>query len=330
MLNRILESAAGDVDTIDVVGVNDWRRAVSGVFVPLQVRSENPDLFRGRIRSRILGGINISEVSASEQVAQRTAPLTGEKATLRYMLCLQLEGTGIVMQDNREAVLKPGDISVYDMDRPYSLVFEDRFSCLAVMLPRELLGVPPRMVAELTAARFAGDDGVARVVSPFLVSLGGNLTRLPREYGTRLVANAVDMVATVFLSQLGTSEREAPNSHRRDLLHEILAYIDNNLADPELNPARIAAAHFISTRHLYDIFSEQELTVAGWIRTRRLEQCKRDLSDQLRIEESIATIAARAGFLSPSHFSQAFRRSFGESASEFRSRTVGTSGQFRN
>ena len=58
-------------------------------------------------------------------------------------------------------------------------------------------------------------------------------------------------------------------------------YIEANLADPLLSPASIAAAHFISTRHLHNVFHEAGTTVAQWIRTRRLEGCRRELRDPL-------------------------------------------------
>lgn len=323
MSNRNTEPNPGGLDTVYAAGVNDWRTAVSALFVPLQVRSSSPDRLHGRIRTRILERVTVAEVSATEQVAQRTTPLEGERATGRYMLCLQLEGTGIVVQDNREAVLRPGDISLYDMDRPYSLVFEESFNCLAVMFPRELFFAPPSFVAEVMAHRIARDDGLARVVSPLLAGLADNLELLSGQHGSRLVHNAVDMVSTVLLGQLDSARDELANPRGTNPRSAILNYIENNLGSTDLSPSNIAKAHFISTRHLYHLFENQDMTIGEWIRFRRLEQCKRDLANPAYDGESIATIAARAGFTNPSHFSQCFRRSYGLSAREFRAQRSG-------
>ena len=61
----------------------------------------------------------------------------------------------------------------------------------------------------------------------------------------------------------------------------------------------IAAAHHISLRSLHQLFHDEGLTVAGWIRQRRLECCRRDLSDPALAARPVAAIAARWGFLEP-------------------------------
>ncbi|KAB2337046.1 helix-turn-helix transcriptional regulator, partial [Actinomadura rudentiformis] len=66
------------------------------------------------------------------------------------------------------------------------------------------------------------------------------------------------------------------------------------------------------------MFHAEGHTVAGWIRERRLEQCRRNLADPRLAARSIHAIAARWGFTSPAHFSQAFRTAYGLSPRQFR------------
>ncbi|MET8142711.1 helix-turn-helix transcriptional regulator [Sphaerisporangium sp. NPDC005288] len=84
----------------------------------------------------------------------------------------------------------------------------------------------------------------------------------------------------------------------------------------------IAAAHHISLRYLNKLFHAEGRTVAGWIRERRLEQCRRDLAEPLLAGYPINAIAARWGFTSPAHFSQAFRSAYGLSPRDFRWRST--------
>jgi AraC-like DNA-binding protein len=63
------------------------------------------------------------------------------------------------------------------------------------------------------------------------------------------------------------------------------------LDDPTLSPTVIAAAHHVAPRTLDRLFHEQELTVAGWIRHRRLERCRRDLTNPLLATRPIYAIA---------------------------------------
>ncbi|HWS50049.1 MAG TPA: helix-turn-helix domain-containing protein, partial [Microbacterium sp.] len=127
---------------------------------------------------------------------------------------------------------------------------------------------------------------------------------------------ALDLVTTVFTRELGLDELSA-DPHRA-LVQRIRGYIDRNLASTELGPAAIASAHFISTRHLHGLFQEQGMTVSTWIRTRRLEQCRRDLLDPMLADRPVAAIAARWGFVDAAHFSRAFKAAFSVSPSEYR------------
>jgi AraC-like DNA-binding protein len=98
----------------------------------------------------------------------------------------------------------------------------------------------------------------------------------------------------------------------------IHAFIDAQMEDPDLDPASIAAAVHISTRYLYKLFEGEGLTVAGWIRARRLERCRRDLLDPLLRHQTVSAIAARWGIADPARFSRQFRVAFGQTPSEYR------------
>ena len=65
-------------------------------------------------------------------------------------------------------------------------------------------------------------------------------------------------------------------------------------------------------------FHDEGLTVAGWIRRRRLEQCRRDLTDPALDARPVAAIAARWGFSSAADFSRSFRAAHGVPPAEYR------------
>lgn len=294
----------------------DFRSAVSQSFVPLQVASDSPDQFAGRIRMAELDDIHVSEVAAREHSVERTAELIAQGGDRRYFkLSLQLSGSGLLIQDNREAVLQPGDIAVYDTGRPYSMVFDDDFRMMVVMFPQTLLDLPADSVGQMTAVRFAHGHGLTGMIAPFLEQMANGIDLLSGPTGTRLAYNAIDLVSTMFASELGTLLE--PGGHR-ELASRIRSYIEQNLGDPQLDPATIAAAHFISTRHLHGVFREEGTTVSTWVRTRRLEHCRRDLCDPLLADRPIGAIAARWGFIDAAHFSRLFKATFGRSPSDVR------------
>ncbi|WP_018680393.1 helix-turn-helix domain-containing protein [Actinokineospora enzanensis] len=100
------------------------------------------------------------------------------------------------------------------------------------------------------------------------------------------------------------------------LLDRIHAFIDARLADPELTPARVAAANHVSTRQLYRLFEREGTTVARWIRDRRLERCRHDL---LTTDMSgVSAVGARWGIPDSSYFSRVFRQTYGRCPRDYR------------
>ena len=308
--------SADSVRRAEANSFGEWRTLVSDSFVPLEVRTDARD-FHGTLRSRVLDDLSIVEVTANGHQVLRTPSLIARSGRQYFKLNLQLSGSGILIQDNREATLRPGDLAVYDTNRPYTLAFERDFRTLVLMFPHDALDLPADAIAQLTAVRMAGDAGLGRMISPFMVQLAENLDALSGATGHRLAYNAVDLVATMFESELSIRRDPAPGA-RADLLTSIHRYIEAELGDPALSPAGIAAAHFISLRQLHNVFHAADTTVSGWIRSRRLEHCRRDLRDPILSPRSVGVIAARWGFIDAAHFSRIFRTAFGEPPSSYR------------
>ncbi|MDR6866216.1 AraC-like DNA-binding protein [Microbacterium resistens] len=307
---------AESVSTLIARSISEFRSAVSDSFVPLQVSADGPDRFRGVLRGASVDEVRVTDLRATSHVVERTPELIARGDRPYFKVSLMLAGTGLLIQDDREAVLSPGDLAVYDTERPYSLVFDQDFRTMVVMFPKHLLSLPPEMVGQLTAVRISGQEGLGGMVVPYLRQLAGNLDQLAGSTGARLAHSALDLVSTVFTRELGLDEASA-DPHRA-LIHRIRGYIDRNLASTDLGPSMIAAAHFISTRHLHGLFQEQGTTVSTWIRSRRLERCRRDLLDPMLADRSVAAIAARWGFVDAAHFSRAFKTAYGVSPSEYR------------
>ena len=294
---------------------NHWKHLVAESFVPLTARTDDVDGFRGQMRARVLDRMSIVEVTASSHEVHRTPALIAQAHERYFKLNLQLEGIGLLVQDNREAVLRPGDLAIYDTNRPYTLTFEEQARVMVVMFPCDALALPADYVGQLAAVRMDA-AGLSGIVGQFIRQLADNLQVLDGPSGSRLAVNALDLVSTMLHAEMDM----APDRMKPQALLAVSAreYIEANLADPGLSPASIAAAHFISTRHLHNVFHESGTTVASFIRTQRLDGARRDLRDPLHAAQPVGAIAARWGFLDAAHFSRTFRDAFGVSPSDWR------------
>ncbi len=97
-------------------------------------------------------------------------------------------------------------------------------------------------------------------------------------------------------------------------------YICRNLDHPELGPNLIANEFHISTRYLHLLFAEKGLSVCHYILDKRLEQCRRQLSKQNLVKDSITSIAYQWGFSDSAHFSKVFKKKYGITPKEYQNR----------
>jgi AraC-like DNA-binding protein len=198
------------------------------------------------------------------------------------------------------------------------MAFDGAFRMLVLVFPHKLLPLSQERIRQLTAVAVSGRHGTGALVSPFLLRLARHLDEYDPASAPRLADTALDLVMTSFAERLDCPSAVPADARHRALLLRIHAFIDARLDDPELDPASIAAAAHISTRYLHKLFEGEGLTVAGWIRARRLEHCRRDLLDPLLRHQTVSAIAARWGITDPARFSRQFRVAFGQPPSEYR------------
>ena len=131
----------------------------------------------------------------------------------------------------------------------------------------------------------------------------------------RLADNVLDLLCTTFDQYLRDAEL-VPDPRQR-LLMQVLRYVEDNLHDPGVSPAGIAASLHISTRYLHKLFEAEGTTACAWIRARRLENCRRDLADPALSGRPVSAVGAVGG-ARPSRFSRLFREAYQVSPREYR------------
>ncbi|MFD6061349.1 AraC-like ligand-binding domain-containing protein [Rhodococcus wratislaviensis] len=304
------------------VDLDAFRASVIESFVPLETTIDRGEDFQGYVRGASLGPVKVSEVVATAHTVRRTPRMIRASDPEFYKVGLQVRGYCLLTQDDREAALTPGDFAIYDTTRPYQLSFDDRFRMLVMMFPRELLRVPPNGIAELTARRISGRQGLGAMVSPFVKGLGDQVFDASPEVAVHLNDAVLDLLAAAFAEQLQITDSLSLETRHKALRFRVSAFIEEHLPDPGLDLTMVAAAHHISVRQLQKVFEADGTSVAGWIRERRLEQCRRDLVDPRHLHVPVAAVGSRWGFSDPAHFSRLFKAHFGVTPGSYRAAAI--------
>src|SRR5215204_194344 len=124
-----------------------WVETVSELFVPLECAPHPGTAFHGRLRAGSLGPVQLCGLEVSAHTMKRTPRLAANTRGDQYKLSLMLGGEALIVQDAREAMLRPGDFALYDCSRPYTFVTNDPFRMLVCVLPRDIIGFSPERVS---------------------------------------------------------------------------------------------------------------------------------------------------------------------------------------
>lgn len=285
---------------------------------PMQLLPDDVKTFRGQIRSVDLGVVQLSKVQCENAfVARRTRKLIAASSSKCLKVAMQLRGTCVLSQGGRQAALAPGDFAIYDTARPYEISGGASFHMEAVIFPRAALQLRQDLLEQLLIRPISGREGVGQLVSGYLRTLARQADDGLNSDSFHLADATLNLLAASFAEQLGDGIT-TPDDGKKALLLRIRTYIECRLGDPLLDIGSIAAAHHISVRMLHKLFESEDLTVAGWIRMRRLGHCRRDLADPTLAQRPVSSIAAKWGLTDPGYFSRLFKATYGLSPTDYR------------
>ncbi|MEV0190651.1 helix-turn-helix domain-containing protein [Kitasatospora purpeofusca] len=308
----------------DVEKAVHWGRAVSSALAPVEVVPLADGPFDGRLDSHRLGSLRVSTLEADATRLSRTPGLIARtpEAEAQVAVGIQVSGRAVLTQDGRRAEMAAGDLVLYDLGRPYSVDYPQRFRSHVFHLPHRLLGVPEAEIRRVTGYAVTSQESLGAVLLPFLDTLADAAPGYPPAVGDLLAGSVADLVVTL-VAELAGRPAAAPDEASAHLVRSVREHVDRRLGDPGLTPQSIADAHRISVRYLHRLFEGEGVTVGRLIQRRRLEECARELDRRGRTAPTVSAVAQRWGFVNPAHFSRAFRAAYGTSPREWRARRAG-------
>jgi AraC-like DNA-binding protein len=293
---------------------DEWRDALAANFNGLI-----PDLQRdvagaeGWLSAARLSDVGAFHVAGSSQVLRRSPAWARRLPSDLLKVCIQRAGSATIQQDDREVMLTPGGMAIYDIDRPYSIRLQGEWRCTVIAFPRTALMASEHFIDAMLCRPTQVADGPGSVLSPLVASAVSRA-----ESGAAAgVSDALMGRACLDLLKAALAERELPQGPDAVRL-QIEAYIRAHIAEADLSHGTVAAAHHMSERTLHRVFGESGQTVTEFIRAYRLDGTLNDLRSPASAGDAISRIAARWGFHDMPHFTRTFRARYGMSPSEAR------------
>lgn len=302
--------STGDVETRHALAY--WVDAVCKSFIEIDIDTPSRSHFHGQLERMQLGPAMLHTIDADAQLVRRTHTRIAHSRYGGGYILLQLRrGSMQLAQHGREVKLAAGDSVMVDCNVPYRLEavatrsvavrFEDQW--LRNWIPS------PQSVA---CRAFRANEVWSNTLCTALANLDGEAAdqlALPPSVVAEQLAALLALAAGSQVHAYTPSEK---------LLNRIRHTMRDRYHESTLDADAVAVANGISKRYLHYLFAQASSTFGNELMQIRLECARRLLSDKRYVGLRVSEVAARCGFLEPSHFARRFRKAFGVVPTEFR------------
>lgn len=297
-----------------------WKDLIWQLLGRLRSEASAEGAFRGRLLHCNAGDVRLCRLSASGHRVARTPDLIRQDDRGLLKVVFQLEGTTWFEQGGRRTLLHPGEWSIYDTMKSYTVANNGDIEQFVLVAPREKVLAAHLNPDELLVQRYDARAGIGRLARELLQHAFEEIESCSPESAEAIGEAVAQLLRQSLMERAG---RPTSLTLREALRDRIRTYILRNLRDPELSIDRIAAALRCSKRNLHKAFSNDGATISDTIWRLRLEHCRRDLVSPDCAWKSITEIAFSWGFSSATHFSKAFKDAYGLSPKGCRLMGVG-------
>ena len=271
----------------------------------------DPDRFAGRLDRVRLDSIVVEGFSTTPLHLTRTID-DAERTDPLVVIVAVREGSLSITEERGHMHLTAGDAIAIHSEIPLEAEATESVTAVEAAiryerLPAYLRDGPPMPVGLLKKTLLLDS------YTGFLNSVVTHREPIPAEHD-HLIAALQELTFSVLAEARGAS---MPRVGAEGLRLRIKEYIIRNSADPDLNPAMIAAALDVSIRNVHHVFRDESESVSSFIREQRLNSVAVMLNGSLK-DTRVAELALRSGFAGPDQLTRAFRRRYGVTIEEYR------------
>ena len=282
-----------------------WNDVVCRHCVPAASHPLTNKSFDAALTVHRVGAVDISTMSAPHHHWSRGSPHIRQDPEDDLWLAYMAQGSGRVEQSARQTKLDSGDIVLYDSSRPFTFSLQAN-SIHLLRLPRRSLLQRCPGAERLSGQGFeAGQVGASPLKSLIEYSVATDFSKMRSGAASQFGSTLLDLVALMLEVRMGKDA----TPHEYDLYARISSYIEQHFGDPTLSLESLAEVHHVSSRTVTRAFARRDQTPMTFVWKLRLQASRLALTEGR--SRSVTEAAFEHGFSDVSHFSRAFRKSFG-------------------
>ncbi|QEG37796.1 helix-turn-helix domain-containing protein [Bythopirellula goksoeyrii] len=292
----------------EALGPEKWRDVVCGFYSGISL-----DWIQEQPRPAWLGLSRFADSQVMEIASARPVRVVSTPSPSwfqdTYNLALLAKGNCRSRHAGREEVWKAGDLMLFDSSQSFDIVHPANYHLLSWSLPREsvakMIAAPDRSLG----MRISGHSGIGAILADFVRALLIEARHLEPSEQSSMLTHLYGLIglAVGASSEAHQSRRETQREVRRQ---QILSYVEARLTDPSLTAQQAAKDLKISQRWLHAVLERSGISFAAWVAQRRLEECRKILTNPAYDHLTIADIAFRSGFSNLATFNRRFRDYF--------------------
>ena len=294
-----------------------WHDVVAKSMVDLDYALIDRTPFQAALTTSAVDDVNLSRIEASPHRVMRTPAGISRRSDDTLIFIFVLAGTYRAEQGTRCATLGVGDGAVFETRRPYTLMFDGAFELATVQVAREAMASHIAGLHDLTAVSFNRRSTLAPLAGRYVAGLLDRHHEMQGSVGRRVGHSLLELLRAV-MTEVSAAENRPLTEYRSVSLMRVKEFIEMNIAERDLTPAKVAEALKLSQRYINRLFDSEQNSISRYIWQRRIERSAKDLREAALDSRSISAIALSNGFNDLSHFSKAFRKRFNQSPREYR------------
>ena len=297
----------------DTRTVSEWdryeyyRHGAASELAPVEVRGREPGRMLAAMSSGRAGEFEFEELTwaaDAEVTTHRTERLIRRGDPGRFRLIAPTAGEIRLEQAGHRERLRPGDVALYDLSRPWRAAHPPgpgRIGVVMLTFPRSRFGVA---LDDLAGTRFPRSLPGRELMAQLLTALPA--TSHP---DAETLAGCAE---GLLRRRLGDAGAVTPELRRMVYLARVRDAARALLADPDLDPERLARAVAISPRYLHKLFAGTGVTPMQLVKRLRLEAGRRLLAGPPGARTvTVGQAAAAVGYRRADQFARDFHRAFG-------------------